>query len=432
LSPSPLHMSAITQGLAAISLSTAKPEPTAALIAARLQRLQEWIEIRDYAGHEPYDILNSPRLASRWIHQSLASIVFVQVGRRWGGTRMRRWLRVPPSKNPKALALMLASYCDRMRAGESCSKQARYMKSELRRLRSPREEAFCWGYDWDVRHFRNTNLPAFSPHAIATVFGGQALLDLAEVTGDEEAAEMALSAGRFIVSRLNRTVDTALDLCFSYTPLDRGRVYNSSALVAAFLARLEAHLGFVGGCELARRVMHYLASEQAKDGSWFYGAGRMQKWIDNFHTGYNLVALLEYQQITADNFFDDTIHRGYEFYCKHFFDPDGAPRYFNNSRFPVDIHCCSQAILTFCAFAQRDASALQRALDVANWTLDHMLGSDGAFYYQRHRFWLNRSTYMRWGQAWMHRALTRLHRCLTIAESTSAPGQFHRLATTGA
>ena len=37
-----------------------------------------------------------------------------------------------------------------------------------------------------------------------------------------------------------------------------------------------------------------------------------------------------------------------------------------------------------------------------------MAAADGSFYYQRHRLWTNRTPYMRWGQAWMLRALAKL------------------------
>jgi hypothetical protein len=43
-----------------------------------------------------------------------------------------------------------------------------------------------------------------------------------------------------------------------------------------------------------------------------------------------------------------------------------------------------------------------------HWTIKNMAAPDGSFYYQRHRLWTNRASYMRWGQAWMFRALTRL------------------------
>ena len=55
---------------------------------------------------------------------------------------------------------------------------------------------------------------------------------------------------------------------------------------------------------------------------------------------------------------------------------------------------------------------------VARWTLQHMRGSDGTFFFQAHRFWTNRTPYMRWGQAWMFHALARLKRQFLSSEQS--------------
>jgi hypothetical protein len=54
------------------------------------------------------------------------------------------------------------------------------------------------------------------------------------------------------------------------------------------------------------------------------------------------------------------------------------------------------------------SSNIERAWKTFHWTLGNMAAPDGSFYYQRHRLWTNRTPYMRWGQAWMLRALARL------------------------
>jgi hypothetical protein len=65
-------------------------------------------------------------------------------------------------------------------------------------------------------------------------------------------------------------------------------------------------------------------------------------------------------------------------------------------------------LLHFSAFSSIDPHALQLAWKTFHWTMRNMAAPDGAFYYQRHRFWTNRAPYMRWGQAWMLRALAKL------------------------
>jgi len=159
---------------------------------------------------------------------------------------------------------------------------------------------------------------------------------------------------------------------------------------------------------LARRAMNYLRSEQLPEGGWYYGTRRRQRWIDGFHTSYNLCALREYRDYTCDCSFVECMERGHEYYTETFFATDGAPKYFHNQLYPIDIHSCSQAILHFCAFAEDDPQSLGKALDMLRWTQENMASDDGTYCFQRHRTWTNRTAYMRWGQASMFRAMARL------------------------
>ena len=382
-----------------------------------LTSLQNWVEQHDYSGFEPFDILNSPRLRGRWARRWPLAIALIQAGKRFGGLRLRRLLQVPESKNPKALGLCLSSYCDLARCGQDTRGVAAYLKSELKRLRSPDEAEYCWGYDWDFVS-RAGRMPAFSPNCIATCFCAHALLDLAEVFADAEAWDMAQSAGRFLITRLNRPVDTPEYLCLSYTPQDQLKVYNASAHSGALIARLARNDS--GHRQNVRRIMSYLVAGQQPNGAWYYGPAAVHRWIDSFHTAYNLGALLTYRRTAHDASFDHAIQRGYQYYVRNFFRADGAPKYFPNSDYPVDIHSCSQAILTFCDFAELDEVALDLALKVTRWTLEHMYGSDGTFFFQAHRLWTNRTPYMRWGQSWMLHALARFNLQYTFRREARA------------
>jgi hypothetical protein len=380
-----------------------------ARIRESVQKLEAWIRARDYAGYEPFDLMNSPYVGG-WARRFPFYLIVRQYGRRFAGLNIRKALRVPISKNCKALGLILSGYCDLIHCGENWKEEANYLKVELRRLRSPGEADFCWGYDWDAISFRAENvMPAFSPNAVTTFFCADALLDMAELLDDWEALEMAESAGRFFVTRLNRSVDRRNEVCFSYTPGDRTRIFNSSALVSAFLTRLWATTGLEEYLSLAKQGLQHVVNQQLPNGGWYYGSSGRQKWIDSFHTAYNLDCLLAYRRLTGESSFDDSIHRGYSYYERTFFPPTG-PSYYSDRPFPIDIHCCAQAILTFCNFGTKYATAKGKAMDVAEWTVDHMQGTDGTFFYQRHRLWTNRTPYMRWSQGWMFKALSRLLR----------------------
>ena len=376
--------------------------------AVIVAELRNWIEAHDFRGFEPFDLPNSPLLQHRLFQLAPLNYLFIQFGKRCGGLRLRRLLHVPPGRNPKALGLLLLAYCDLMRQGVNCDHSAQLLKTFLKNLRSPGEQYFCWGYDWNYVSLRGTRMPAFSMNAIATTFCGESLLDLEEITKDREALAMAESAAQALMTRLNRSVDDSENLCFSYTPADHTKIFNSSALTGAFLARVGAKIRDSSYLDCARRAMKYLVQMQRPDGSWFYGADRKQRWIDSFHSGYNIYAMLAYREVTRDSICDSAINRGYSFYTQHFFLNDGATKYGDERVYPIDIHACAHAIICLLRCRQIDDSALSKAVKVARWTLRHMRNSDGSFSFQKHLLWTNRTPYMRWGQAWMLHALVRL------------------------
>jgi hypothetical protein len=368
-----------------------------------VETLRTWIETRQFAGYEPFDLLNSPYLSGAWARKALPAILLIQAGKRFAGLRLRQALKIPPSRNPKALGLCLSSYCDLARAGYDVSSEAAWLKNELVRLRSPHEAEYCWGYDWEFVSLRGPRLPAFAPNSIASYFCGTALMEMHKVFADSEALEI-------LATRLNHSFESREELCFSYTPEDKTQIYNSSALAAVFLARIgslrenQEYLSL----SLAHKAMVFLQRGQLETGGWYYGRLRRQHWIDGFHTSYNVCALLDYERITGDRAFKDVMLLGHHYYQTNFFTGDGAPKYFHDRTFPIDIHACSQAILHFIAFSSIDPDALELARKTFRWTMKNMAAPDGAFYYQRHRLWTNRALYMRWGQAWMLHALAKL------------------------
>jgi hypothetical protein len=388
-----------------VTLSALNESPS---LTQGLEALRTWIETRQFAGYEPFDLLNSRYLSGAWARKALPAILFIQAGKRFAGLRLRQALKIPPSRNPKALGLCLSAYCDLAQAGYDVSAEAAWLKEELIRLRSPVEAEYCWGYDWDYVSLRGPRLPAFAPNSIASYFCGTAMMEMHKVFADSEALEIAESVARFLSTRLHRSFESAEEVCFSYTPNDKTLIYNSSALTAVFLARIGRLRENQEYLSLAHKAMVFLQRGQLESGGWYYGRLRRQRWIDGFHTSYNVCALLDYLRFTGDHTFNDAMLQGHRYYQTNFFTGEGAPKYFHDRTFPIDIHACSQAILHFIAFTSINPQALELAQRTFRWTMKNMAAPDGAFYYQRHRYWTNRTPYMRWGQAWMLRALAKL------------------------
>ena len=91
--------------------------------------MRTWIESRQFAGYEPFDLLNSPYLSGAWARKALPAILLIQAGKRFAGLRFRQALKIPPSRNPKALGLCLSAYCDLAQAGYDVSAEAAWLKT---------------------------------------------------------------------------------------------------------------------------------------------------------------------------------------------------------------------------------------------------------------------------------------------------------------
>jgi hypothetical protein len=196
---------------------------------------------------------------------------------------------------------------------------------------------------------------------------------------------------------------------FAYPlPTMRNQVHNANLLAAALfcrVSRLTQNEKFIGP---ALKAARFSAACQQEDGSWRYGEGPSQEWVDNFHTGYNLGALREIDHYLDSHEFESNVRRGFAFYKANFFREDGAPRYFHNETYPIDVHCVAQSIITLLTFKDLDTSNVALAHSVFQWAVQNMWDDRGFFYYRVLRLCAIRTSYMRWSQAWMLTAIAAL------------------------
>ena len=167
--------------------------------------------------------------------------------------------------------------------------------------------------------------------------------------------------------------------------------------------------------KLAERATRYVVNNQHPDGSWSYGTSPKQAWKDNFHTAYVLFSLKRIIDVSsAKEQFQPALERGYQFWKTNFFLAEGWPKYYDDDPYPVDTHAAASAIVTFLECRHLDTHAPRLAQNVANWTIRNLRDSRGFFYYQKRRFYTVRKPYMRWTQAWMLYALSRLLEDLNV------------------
>jgi hypothetical protein len=361
--------------------------------------LFSWCRTRDFAGHDPFDALNSTLFQATPLAQSRnARFIWTQLVKR-SPVDVRPVVRVPAERNAKGVALFaLALLANHRRVKtEESRQQANEMLATLLSMTINGYSGIVWGYnfDWQSRNFFARKQ---MPTIVATAFAARALVE-------GGLHEEARSVCEFIKKDLPRTVDNANEVCFSYAPNSNTRVFNASLLAAEVLAT--AGNGELS--DLAERATRYVVNNQRPDGSWFYGADPKQSWIDNFHTAYILFSL--HRIINSSSFgseFQPALERGYAYWKNNFFLADGWPKYYDHNPYPADAHAAASAIVTFLECRSLDSDALKMAQKVASWTIQHLRDRRGFFYYQRRRFYTIRKPFMRWTEAWMLYALARL------------------------
>ncbi len=369
--------------------------------------LLAYCRANDWAGYDPYDALNSRVFrALPFLDFRLARLALTQ-GVKRSPVNLRPLLLVPRTPNPKGIALFLTSTVKLAKSSmPEVSEFIRPLAEKLLSLRSREGLPACWGYNFDWQQ-RFALVPKGSPNIICTTFAGNALLDASEWAHESSWTEQALSAADYILENLFSRESGGRSV-FRYTLVGRDEVHNANLLGAAYLCRIGRITGNPQYIEPALEAARFSVNRQHDDGSWAYGEAPTQQWIDNFHTGFNLVALRRIRDFAGTAEFDTAIRKGLDFYKAHFFRDDGAPKYFHDAVYPIDIHSAAQSIITLAAFSDSGANNVALAHKVLGWTLGNMRDPKGYFYFQKRPRATVRTPFMRWSQAWMLMALATL------------------------
>jgi len=371
-------------------------------LASITNQLGKLASVDDFAGYDPYDALNSAFVRSSSFGLKYGRIAWTQLLRRLH-INIRPFIGIKRGHNAKALGLFLSGYAklNFMSPNDDYSSQIVRLMHLLEVNKSKNYSGYCWGYnfDWQSRAFF---IPKYTPTIVNSSFVGHALLDLHEYTGNQEALNMAVSIKDFILKDLNRTID-GNTFCFSYTPIDNTGVHNANLLGASLLIRLFHVLGDESLRTAALESLAYSMKYQHEDGSWFYAESSIQRWIDSYHTGFNLHAIRIFLKLNEADEFRHAYKKGVDFYSDNFFLSDGTPKYYHNKIHPIDIHSPAQAISFFSEEGNHHKNLTENVL---NWTIENMLSSKGHFYFRKGRIFTNKISYIRWSQAWMFHALT--------------------------
>lgn len=383
-------------------------------------KLKSYCESEYYKGWDPYDGLNSKVFqALPFFKNNAACRLAVIQGFKRSPINLRRIAMVPKEYNAKGIGLFLQGYCNLLKAIRNNPSLTATLGTESELLSKIREVAdllmslqskgdyhgACWGYNFDWQARRLFLFPKYTPTVVATNFCATALMEAYEATKEQQYLDTALTAAEFVKEDLHR-YQCDEGFLFSYSKLPgNDTVYNASLLGSRLLSYCYKYTGKEEYRELAEASVKACCKGQREDGAWVYGLLPVQSWVDSFHTGYNLDGLIAYEEQTGDTKYHNYIEKGFDYYIKNFFEPDGTPKYYDNQMYPIDIHCPGQLLVTLSRLHKFEENK-ELAEKVLDWTIRNMQDKKGYFYYQLKKGISSKISYMRWSNAFMFCALS--------------------------
>jgi rhamnogalacturonyl hydrolase YesR len=403
-------------------------ENVTAEIMHSITRLDSWITINGWAGYDPYDIKGHPRVlklscnrnenrASRLIKRGL--LLSIEVFPR----ASRRLLRVKEEINAKAMGLFASGY---LKLYEYIKEEAYLHKAYecLNWLEANKSQGYagdCWGYPFDWQTL--VLIPKRTPSAVVSSICGDAFWDFYSFTGDKKYLDICQSVCQFLINSLNIDYINDNRICFSYTPIDRFHVHNANLFAAEFLIRVGKESNNEEFYMHGIKALNYSLDAQNRDGSFYYWAlsdGSVYnisettlKTIDHYHTGFVLRSLYSIYKNTADKRVFEALSKGYQFYRDRLFADKRVPKLKPDSTYPINVHSCAEAVLCMSILSDMFPDALEYARNAFIWAKENMQTKEGWFIYMILNIGgLSRKVkipYIRWGQAWMMRAMSQCY-----------------------
>jgi len=381
-----------------------------------IRKLDDWLEKNGWAGYDPYDVKGHPtglrlsRLGSNAnFFQKVERRLLFSLEPRFP-MACRRILGVKKQINAKAMGLFASAYINLY----SMEKDNRYLQKAKEcidwLIENPSRgySGFCWGYpfDWQSRVF----IPKETPSGVVSSVCGRAFWDFYQLTQEERYLEICESICKFFLNDLN--IDEVDDnrICFSYTPVDNFHVHNANLFIAETLIRVGTEANNYEFIEIGTKAVNYTLAEQNDDGSFYYWGPQdeMLYNIDHYHTGFVLRAPYSIYQITDDKNLFSKIEKCYRHYLKNFFEDDTIPKLKPDSKYPINIHSCAEAILCLSTLLDDFPEGADVLGKTTVWIIDNMQDKQGFFYYMIYPNRTIKIPYIRWAQAWMLNALSNL------------------------
>ncbi len=396
-------------------MSVQKKESVLVLI----NKLDKWFTVNGLSGYDPYDVKSHPliiRITKRSAHSKFFTylreflfeffLLFPHLS--------RRLLNIKKSVNPKAIALFASGYLNlyKIEGEKKYLDKCRNLLLWLIENKVTVNNGIGWGYpfDWQSTEF----IPANTPNGIVTTTVAEAFWRYYKYSNDTLYLEYCKQISVFLNSLPTYNIE-GKGICFSYTPLFVNHVHNLNLFVAEFLLKIGIETGNKAYIGRAMQAIDYTISDQKSDGSFDYNGPpeKPNHFIDNYHTGFVMRMLLSVWHLTNDNNVYSALNMAYSFYLSSFFEDNKIPKFTPSSKYRIDIHSCSESLICLSELHMIFGKGKDIAENVLKWTVNHLMNSQRNIFY--HGIFKSKISgipfkskigYIRWGQAWMFKALT--------------------------
>lgn len=375
-------------------------------LLSSIHKLLGWIEKSDYKAYEPFDGLNSFlrgfTLESKFLRQAL-----IQFNKQFP-INLRSIIGIKPATSSKGMAYMARGYLKLFKV----SKEEKYLDKAIFCLDWLKENfckgysGYCWGNHFDYQT-RGYFLKKGNPTLVWTALCGWAFYEAYKLLEKDVYGQIIDSVCQTIIKDFP-IFKKKMGKCISYIPNDENFVNNANFLGVSVLAMGYDITRNKMYQDLAKDAVQYGIEQQLPNGAWYYGEENKYKWIDNWHTAYNLDSLYLYEKLIRDKQYNHKLRKGIDFYISNFFHQNGVPKYYFNKTKPYDIQCISQSIDTLILIKYFNKNSIELAKKVALFGIANMQDSSGYFYLSKNYF-LNKTPTFHWGGATMFHALTNLY-----------------------
>ncbi|EKE04303.1 MAG: hypothetical protein ACD_20C00087G0008 [uncultured bacterium] len=374
------------------------------------EKLYNYVTKQNYEGIDLYDGLNS-RLFKKtpFYSSSLFRLMLIQFCKR-SPVNFRKFLFIPAGFNLKGGALFLLGNMNMYKAtGDLKYKQeSEKLFYKLKETVILRYKGIGWGYnfEWQARAFY---VPDNTPNIVVTAFVGQALLEYYKLFNDKEALELAIQAAEFVLNEMI-LFENENKLCFGYIPEEDTEVHNANLLAASFLSSLNLYIQIPDLDKKIIKAVNFSISDINEDGSWPYGTKPFHRWVDNFHTAFNIENLINIKENLNLPGLSPVIEKVSHYYSNNLFTDAGCPKYYNNKLYPIDIHVIASVTILISKYREvfADIQAIDKIENKIFQLINLFQDRKGYFYYQKRKHFWNKIPYIRWGQAWMFYAFSEI------------------------